>query len=837
MKKFIQKICCNWTFAGSLIAVVVFAAISWLYFYPDAMQGKVLRQHDTLQGVANGHEVKAYEAETGETSRWTNSLFSGMPNFQINPSYSSSKLVSWIGRAYSLWFPSPVDYVFIMMLGFYIMLLAFKVRWYLAILGAIGWAFSTYFFIIIGAGHIWKYITLAYIPPTIAGIVWAYRGKYLAGGTVAALFATLQLASNHVQMTYYFLVVIFAIVVAFLVSAIKEKKIGQWGIATGVLAVAAILALAANSPNLYNTYKYSKETMRGGSELKSAAADAGTSKGGLEKDYITMWSYGIDETLTLLVPNAKGGANVKPEKGNNLPLMLSATDQAKEMSKSGDLDSQQMSALNSFYQYFGDQPGTNGPVYVGALIFALFILGLIIVKGPMKWALLAVTILTVMLSWGHNMMWLTDWFIDHFPMYNKFRTVSSILVVAEFTMPLLAILALQKLLTAEDVLRQYRVPLFVSFGVSAFICFLMMVAPQMLVGNGFSTEEFNYYTSQGMVAQFPDIFEAVANVRLKMVSTDALRSLMILLVAFVAIMLYAYRKMSFKLVCGVIALVLFFDMFSINKRYLNTDTFAEPMPVAAQPFEPRNADKQILADTDPNYRVLDLTAFDNAMPSYFHKTIGGYHAAKLARYQDIIDRHLRSKEGPNMNVVNMLNAKYVIVDADNAHLNPEALGNAWFVDKVEYVDTPDAEINALNTIDPARQAVADAKFKNVIGNAVAVDSTYTIAETSYAPNRLEYHYNAPAEAVAVFSEVYFPWGWTATVDGQELPIGRVNYILRALRLPAGEHNVTFTFDPQSVHATETAAYVAIIIIYIAFLAMIGLAIYRRMKVCDDKQKE
>lgn len=828
----LREIIANKEFRGTIIAIAIFVITALVYFMPDAFEGNVLRQHDTQQGIAIGQEITKYEQETGELSRWTNSIFSGMPTFQISPRYESSAWVSWISKVYSFGLPVPANLVFIMMLGFYILMKAVKMRWYIAIPGAIAWAFSTYFFIIIGAGHIWKYITLAYIPPTIAGIIWAYRGKYLTGGLVAALFATLQLTGNHVQMTYYSMFLILGLSIAYLVAFIQKKQCMQWVKATVTLMCAALLAVMANSPNLYNTYKYSKETMRGGhSELASQNISPNATKGGLDKDYITQWSYGGDELLTLLVPNAKGGAHIKPEKGDNQPLVLSNTKAAKALFEEGKIDAPTYQALGSFYQYFGDQPITNGPVYVGALIFALFIFGCIVIKGPIKWAIVVVTIITVMLSLGHNMMWFSDIFIDYFPMYNKFRTVSSILVVAELTMPLLAMMGLQKLILAEGGFTKYAKPLYISFGISAFICLILLLVPSMLVGNGFPADEYSQYASQGIVAQYPLLFEAIANVRFEMVKSDALRSLIILVIGFAVIYFYGKGKMAPKVAAGVLTLVILIDLFTVNKRYLNTDSFTTPVAQNGAQFTPRPADLTILQDTTMNYRVMDLTKFTEAMPSYFHRTIGGYHAAKLSRYQDIIDRHIAGGNNMNMNVLNMLNAKYFIIDDNTTQVNPDAMGNAWFVDKVEFVDTPDDEINALYSIKPDSVAVADRKFAGVLSEVSGASlPTDTIFETTYAPNRLTYHYERSNPGVAVFSEVYFPWGWEATIDGNPVEIGRVNYILRAINVPAGSHTIEFSFKPKSVTLTETFAFISIAIIYIGLLAIVLLTFFGKKKV-------
>ena len=800
-------------FLHSLLGVGILLVITLVYFYPDVFEGNVLRQHDTLQGVANGQEAAAFAEATGETTRWTNSLFSGMPTFQISPSYGSSKLMSTVERAYSLWLPNPANLVFIMMLGFYILMLAMRTRWYVALLGAIAYGFSSYFFIIIGAGHIWKFSTLAYVPPTIAGIILCYRGKYIGGGVLAAFFAMLQIAANHIQMTYYFLFVIVALVIAFFVEHKRANTLKKWAKATGVLAVAAALAVGANLPSLYNTYEYSKQTMRGGhSEL--AVATANSTKGGLDKNYITQWSYGISETFSLLIPNIKGGATIIPTDGQNVQTSMAEVEQVKEDYQKGKIDYQTYSNLQMFPQYFGDQPMTNGPVYVGALIFALFILGLIIVKGPVKWALFAVTVLSVALSWGHNMMWLTDWFIDHFPLYNKFRTVASILVIAEFTMPLLAALALQKIVTTPDFFKLHSKAFFGSFGISIFFCLLGMMAPSVF-GSGISQMEadmFAEYAAQGY--DLSPLYASLQDARMAMVSADALRSFVFLVIGAALFWLYFKNILKKEALCGALLVVVLIDMYPVDKRYLNTKSFSMKPAMAQQTIEPRPVDLQILQDTAMNYRVMDLSRFGDAMPSYFHKCIGGYHAAKLTRYQDLIDRQISKN---NVEVLNMLNAKYLVVDDTTAHINPEALGNGWFVDKVTYVKGAQAEMAVLDTLHTAVGAVADESFRSVLGEAKAVMPGDTIIETVYKPNELHYKTISRNGGLAVFSEIYFPWGWTATVDGKEVPVGRVNYVLRALQLPAGEHTVVFRFDPQSVHATETVAYASVALIYLALI--------------------
>ena len=806
------------------IAVLVFAAISWIYFYPNDMNGDVLQQNDIMQGIANSQEINTYEAQTGEKPLWTDALFGGMPTFQIAPSYKGTTMLTPASALYRLYFPTPVSWIFVLMLGFFLLMLSFKVKWYYAVLGAIGYAFSSYFFILMGAGHIWKLMVLAYIPPTLAGIVWCYRGKYLGGMAVAAFFAALQLASNHVQMTYYSMFIVVALVIGFLVKAIIDKKVGRWCIATAALAVAAGLALMANSPNLYMTYKYSKETIRGGhSELTpkgEEAAVAKPTKGGLDKDYITQWSYGKGETFTLLIPNVKGGATIRPEHGDNHMLTLSETKKAEKMANNGEMNQQDVQILSQFPQYFGDQPMTNGPVYVGALICALFLLGCLIVKGPVKWALLIATVISILLSWGHNMMWLTDLMIDHFPMYNKFRTVASILVIAEIAMPILAVLGLRELFKEPDAWRKHKVALAASFGLCAVICLLTAIFPGMF--GHFSAQEHEQLVATGQIQQYPSLDAAIAAVRGALVSGDAWRSLFVILIGGAVLFAYLKGKLNEMAASLIIAAIVLVDMYAVNKRYINSDTFTSRYDLGEQQFTPRPVDTQILQDKDMNYRVMDLQHFGEAMPSYFHKTIGGYHAAKLSRYNDLINEQIANN---NIQVLNMLNARYFIMDDQTAQRNPDALGNAWFVDSLTYVKTADEEMAFLNNFNPAVSAVADVKFQNQLGQARATQPGDTIYETSYAPNHLTYKSHSAAGGLAVFSEVYFPWGWKVSVDGKPVEMGRVNYVLRALQLPAGDHEIDFKFVPDEVEKTQTWAKIAVVAIYLLLLLALNYALF------------
>ena len=819
----------NPQFYGFFISLAAIALISFFYFYPDVVQGNELRQYDMQQGAANGQEVKEFFEQTGERSMWTNSLFSGMPTFQISPYYESNSLFYWLNTLMGGCLPYPANLLFMMMAGFLILMYAFKVRWYFALIGAVAWGFSTYFIILIGAGHIWKFTTLAFIPPTIAGIVLCYRKRYLAGAAIAALYAMMQISSNHMQMTYYFLFVIVGIVLAFLLIAWKQKQMKQWGVATGALMLAAMLAVGANIPSLYNTYEYSKETIRGRHSELTSTTTAGNQTGGLDKDYILQYSYTPAETFTLLIPNVKGGATVKPEKGKHSPLTLYDLDKAQNMINSGEIHREDAANLQAFSQYFGAPEGTNGPVYVGAIIVALFLLGCFILRGPLRWILIALTLLSIFLSWGRYMEWFSTLFIDYVPMYSKFRTVESILVIAEFTMPLMAILALHKIFTTPDSKKRYQKAIFISFGIAILLCLAGMIMPSIY--GSYLGEGEQEYLAQGLDRQMPSLFAAVETLRYSMVSSDAMRSFAFLIGGLAAIYIGLNNDKRRWLVAALVGLLIVGDVYAVNKRYLDHDSFCTPELTKIEAFPLRNSDRQILADTAMNYRVYDLQNFWSPSPSYHHKMVGGYHAAKLTRYQDLIERHLgRLDSEDDINVLNMLNTKYLIYDANRAEENPAALGNAWWVSQISYVDTPNQEMDALKTLSPIYQAVADKKFRDTLGeNIPTIAPGDTIFETSYAPNRLTYHAHSANGGLAVFSEIYFPWGWKATIDGKEAPIGRVNYVLRAMRIPAGDHTIEMTFDPQSIKVTTNIARISIISIYVALIAatIISIMCYRR----------
>ena len=830
-----------------LIAIALFAVLSFSYFFPADLDGRILFQHDSSAGVGAGQEATEYYEATGERTRWTNSLFGGMPTYQIAPSYDTTQPLNWVEKAYRLFLPEYVQLTFILMLGFYILLRAFGMSAWLSALGGIIWAFSSYFFILISAGHIWKFITLAYIPPTIAGMVLVYRGKWLWGSVLTALFVALQIKSNHVQMSYYFLFVMQFMAIAYGVEAYKAKQFPRFWKATGVLVVAGLIGVAANLSNLYHTYSYSKETMRGKSELVFEGDAAQQTSSGLNRDYITQWSYGIGETWTLLVPNFKGGASV--------PLAANET----AMKKANPLYSNIYTQLT---QYFGEQPMTSGPVYVGAFVLFLFILGCFIVKGPMKWALLGATLFSILLSWGKNFMPLTDFFIDFVPMYNKFRAVSSILVIAEFTIPLLAILALKRIFDEPSVLKQTRNGLIVSTILTFGVALILWVWPSFM-GSGFiPTQEMQMLQNALSPNDLAPLVSNMSEMRAAMVSTDALRSMVIIAIGLAILYFFIIGKLKKTYTIGAIALLCLVDMWGVNKRYLNDEQFV-PQSIKQTSFVQTPADKYILQDKDLDYRVLNLTGstFNENNTSYWHKSIGGYHAAKLRRYQEMIDHHISPEieaayneiaqasgvmeevDGSKFNVLNMLNTKYFVLPAGrNGEAipiqNPYAYGNAWFVKNVSYVANANEEIETLYDINPRETAVVDKRFEETLKGVTTnnTDSLASITLTSYSPNHLVYETTNENDGIAIFSEIYYPDGWQVTIDGQPATLARANYILRALHLPAGKHVIEMKFDPQSLHLTEGIAYGALVLLLIGVITAICLTYTKKNRSYLHKQE-
>lgn len=857
--------------APDALFVVLFLILSTIYFLTPMSEGLVLGGHDSVAGVGLAQEQIEYRAtHNGETTRWSNALFSGMPTYQMAPNYGPTDTLGKLESIYALgtgsWFPA-ISYLFLYMLGFYILLRAFNFKTYLAALGAVVWAFSSYFLIIIAAGHIWKVMTLAFIPPTIGGLILCYRKKYLWGGAVTALFTAFQLQSNHLQMTYYFLFVMALLVVCYGVFALVKKQPLDWLKGTGVLVVAGLLGVAANLPNIYHTYTYAKESMRGKAELTPLPAQKGESQkatDGLDRDYITAWSYGIDETLTLLISDYKGGGSSSILDREGVEDLDGYNDFYEKAGQTQQAFQQQgvQAYPPGIQQYWGDQPFTVGPVYVGALVCFLFILGLFYVKGPVKWALLLATVVSFVFSWGKNIPEVTDFLIDHLPMYAKFRTVSSALVIAEFTMPLLAVMCLAEIIKKPELFQltkwkgadgklaplRKRIGLPVALVFTLGLCLALWLCPS-LAGNCISSadaETFNAMQSGGFPMDFVLSYKAaLSSMHQAILSADALRSALIILVGVVLIWAMAEGKLMNWLVCALLTLLCLADLWQIDKRYLNNDNFTDPTE-QLEGFAKTPADVQILKDKS-YYRVVNLGSGNpfnettNAT-SYYHHSIGGYHAAKLHRYQDLIDRQLNQElqqatgaisaaEGDMSKVamdsvapvLNMLNTKYFIFGTGEHAipvLNPRANGNAWFVNELRFVKNADEEMAGLNRLDTKHQAVADKQFKQQL-DGTALDSGH-VELTSYEPNLLKYDVQTAKGGVLVFSEIYYP-GWTATIDGKPAGLGRVNYVLRALKVPAGKHQVVMEFRPNTVTTTSAIGYAALAIVALLFVAALLVA--------------
>ena len=866
MVKFLKHI------APDAVAILAFLVISFAYFATPISEGLVLGGHDSVASIGSGQEQVQFYAETGERTRWTGTMFSGMPTYQIAPSYDSGKLLNIMYSIYGLGTTGVLNYVFLYLLGFYVLLRCFNIKPWLAVVGSAAWAFSSYFFIIIAAGHIWKAMTLALIPPTIAGMVLCYRGKLLWGGAVTALFTALQILSNHAQMSYYFFFLMALLAICYGIAALRKKTqtdnsplplnpslltFKGWLKATGVIAFAGVLGILANLPNLYHTYTYAKESMRGKAELTPPPSAGQKATEGLDRDYITQWSYGIDETLTLLIPEYKGGGSRSILEREGVEKLDGYSD-----FRSHAYQFQQMTGGQAYppgiMEYWGDQPFTVGPVYVGAAICFLFVLGMFYVGGPVKWALVLATLLSLLFAWGKNLMPVTDFFIDYLPMYNKFRTVSSALVVVEFTFPLLAILALAKVLKAPETLfgtKQGRIGMGVATVLTTGLCLLLAFVPGVA---GDCLSQNDAYTigamnGWGFPAHFTSALkDAIVSMHHDILSASALNSGLICLAVIIVLWLWTKKRIPAWAVVGVIGAVTLTDMWMVNKNYLNNESFSDPV-VQLNDFAKTPADEQILADTSLSYRVANLgggSPFNETTneTSYYHKSIGGYHAAKLHRYQDLIDHHLNRelatftkalgaaagditsiKMDSIAPVLNMLNTKYFIFGREQQAFAVENIyhnGNGWFVDQLDFVPNADKEMAALHGMDTKREAVADERFRSALETQTLGQGTVEL--TQYAPNEMHYKVQSEAGGVVVFSEIYYP-GWTATIDGNEAELGRVNYVLRALRVPAGTHDIKMEFRPTSVSTTTGIAYFAICGILGLFLVAIVVAIRKKRK--------
>ena len=772
-----------------IIIIILFALISFAYFSP-LIEGKSIDGHDIKTWIGMSKEISDFRDSSGTEALWTNSMFSGMPAYQISVKYSSN-LVRYIDKVITLGFPRPANILFLYLLGFYLLLLSLKVDYRIAAVGAIAYAFSSYFFIIIQAGHMTKAHAIAYLPMVVASVIYTYRGKLLLGGVLTALTVALELYSNHLQITYYLIFILIFIGLYQLFYDYNNKNLPSFFKRSAVLILAALLATGTCFTRLKTTMDYGKDSTRGKSELTNNIENKTK---GLDKDYATQWSYGIAETMTLLIPNFHGGASQgELSTDSETYNALKRSPNAKKIIKNLPL-------------YWGDQPIVSGPTYAGAIVIFLFLLSLFLLKGRFKYWILTLTILSIFLAWGKNFMPLTELFLDFFPGYNKFRAVSMILIVAEFTLPLLAFLAFNNFIFSDANKLSKIKSLKNAFFVTGGITLLFSLAPNMF---------FDFVgVNDSVLASNGWPVEALQSDRASMLSNDAWRSFFFILLAFLSLFFFLKHKVSSNNVILIFAVLLLFDMWTINKRYLNDSHFIRSSKVKI-PYKASQADNFILSDNDPNFRVFNqsVSTFNDASTSYFHKSIGGYHGAKLKRYQELIDSHISKG---NMQVLNMLNTKYFILQTGKVNINPNVLGNAWFIKDVKIVENADDEILALNDFDASSIAVIDKRFQSFLGE-FSEDSSSNIKLDEYQPNYLRYSSVSTKNQIAVFSEVYYDKGWNSYIDGELVSHFRANYILRAMNIPKGNHTIEFRFEPEIFKIGERISLASSILLIISLI--------------------
>lgn len=809
--------------APYVVALVVFIGLAMAYCSP-LLDGKVLQAGDVNNWKGAAQEAIEYKAQTGETSWWTNSMFGGMPTYQITGRMPSGDVRSAVAKTVHFGFTENMEAIALIsayFLGFFLMLLCFGVNPWLAIVGALAIGMSSYFFLIIPAGHMTKATAIGYLAPMIGGFYAIMRRKYWLGVPMVLLFGFLGITA-HPQMSYYIAMLIGVMACAELYIHIRDKQWKELGISVGVLVLCLGLIFGTKWSWMDMNNSYLKQTMRGGhSELTQEAKDKPAE--GLDLKYATDWSYGKGETMTLLIPNWEGGAS-----GYNVGK---DSQLCQTMRKKGIPKRDAEAFCQHTPTYRGEKMFTSGAVYAGAVVCFLFLLGLIIVPGPYKWALLFATLMSVFLAWGRNMMWFTEFFFNYFPMYNKFRAVESILVVAEITMPLLGFLGLQRIFNGEVEWKKLRNSLFIAGGITAAIClFAALFAGSFDVTSSYDAQWKNQVPAW--------LYDAILDERVAMIKADAWRSLLFVVLGFGLTFWYTWSQTKNQksqttntiFIAGLAALILI-DMIPVNKRFFNNDNFVKPKDSEAffkmQPWE-----EQILQDKSLDYRVLNLDAntFNDARTSYRLKSIGGYSAVKLRRYQDLIDAHISKM---NWNVLNMLNTKY-IVSRNTVYPNPEAMGNVWFVNDVQFVPTPDDESAALNSLDLRKTAVADEQFRSALSCTGSPAEGDAIVLTQYKPDELTYSSHAAEDRIAVFSEIYYPEGWHLTVDGEEVAIGRVNYVLRAAVIPAGDHTIQMKFIPEAL-SKDKASYAFAILLLIISAALLLFPLYKKY-ICRASSK-
>ena len=764
-----------------VVAVLFFLLLPYVYFYP-LLLGKTVQQTDRDMWQGSAQELEEYrKAHNGEQSFWTGSMFAGMPAVMVSLTYDHN-VISPIDSILNFG-ARPASYLFITMLGFYILLLALGVSPWVALVGAAGYAFSTYFFIIVGAGHNAKLHAISYMAPMVAGVLWAYKGRYLLGGGLFALSLALSLATGHVQITYYTFFIILAVVIWRLIELQRERKLQTFVVASAILVVGGVLGVGANFNRLYQTYDYGKESIRGRTYLATANND----ESGLERSYATQWSYGKLESFNLLIPNLYGGSSA---------LALGDNSSVASFLEPMHLPREQKEAiLSQMPVYWGDQPMTSGPVYLGAVVLFLFVFALFLMRGVARWSLVAVSVVALALSWGHNFQWFTDLFFDFFPGYNKFRSVSMILVICELCVPLLAFWGLSEWLQGHYEPQRVKRALLWAGGslLGVLALFLLFGLPSL----SFASPNDAQYLQMG----YPEeLMEALRKDRAHLMLVDIVRSAGFIAVAGVLLWRTMKGKIRQPLMLLALAALVLVDLWIVNKRYDGVHYVAKSHNSA--PFQMTQADKQILQDKS-YYRVLNqsVSTFNDASTSYYHKSVGGYHGVKLRRFQDLVERY-----GTSEAMQRLLNVKYIIgrsaAGAPQAMPNfkgtaPVALGAAWFVDRLEGVTSADAELDAVGGESVAHTAYFQVGDQALNDKTFGRDSADVISVVAYEPNRLTYRVAAGGERFAVFSEIFYPKGWKATIDGQEVPIYRVDYLLRGLYIPAGAKEVVFSFTLPS----------------------------------------
>jgi len=804
-------------FAPHIAAFLLFVCISFMYFSP-VLEGKQFLGQDTEHWMSMAKETIDYNNTHNDVTLWTNSMFGGMPTYQIsmNQPYNLIKYVEDMIHI----FPNTVYNLILYLIGFYILLLAFKVNPWLAIVGSLAFSFASFNFIIILAGHNSQAITIAYMAPLIGSVFLAFRRERILGSLLTAFFLSLAVRANHVQILYYTAIILIILAVVELIYSIKDKEITSFLKTSGMLIIAALIAVGMNATSLMTTYDYSKATMRG--ESNGLTVDTQNSQHGLNKDYITQWSYGIDETMTLLIPDFKGGAS-----GGSL---TPDSETGKKLTSLGAPDVAKILKDNQFPLYWGTQPFTSGPVYIGAIICFLFVLGLFLVDKRTKWWLLSMIGLTLMLAWGRNFMWLTDIFIDYMPLYNKFRTVSMMLVATGFGMTLMAILALKEVFNEKTDKRKLIRPVLISAAIVGGIALIFALIPS-LSGDFISPADAQYTGNNAFLK------ETLPLDREGLLRGDAFRSLMFVLLSAGLIWLYLKNYLKQKLVYVLLAILILFDLVPVAKRYLNNDNFQRPRHFETL-ITPTKADNFILQDKS-QFRVLDGTVsiFNDASPSYFHKNIGGYHAAKLRRYQEMINMHIEKEIGrlfaafgkgttpaiidntlDSLGVLNMLNMKYLIYSKDAAPLiNPHANGNAWFISNIRIADNANEEMRMVGEINTKKEMVVDKSFASQLPVKLITDTTARIALVKYEPNDLIYNFSSKTDQVAVFSEIYYDKGWNAYINGKIVPYVRANYLLRAMPLKAGKYDIEYKFEPKAYSIGNAIALISSLLLILSIL--------------------